>query len=388
MPLPPTIVVKKPLSQIKTIQELLSSEVAYKQLSSVIAKQLNPEQMMRVVANAVRVTPTLQKCDPMSFLGALMTSAQLALIPNTVLGHAYLVPFWSSRRKCYEVQLIVGYKGYIDLAYRSGKVLSVHADAVYDDDDLWDYEQGSLAHIRHRRGPREGQPTHAYCCAKVMHEGMTHPDVIFEVLTWADVLRTREKSQGWRKAVKDGKEAEHPWHESQYLNIMAAKTAVRYTANRGAMPMSIDYIHASSVDDQLIDYSQIALGEEEVPLIESEPEAPQDPQPEEAKAAEKEPVKRKGRPPKAKEPEAPKAEDAPPEDYVEQLASIEPDHDAILTHKIEMVMADVRECRRGQEIENLMGFYRDTLEEIEQIDGDAYNAMVENIANVKAGLPR
>jgi recombination protein RecT len=394
--LPATITIKKPLSQITDIKELMSSEVAYRQLSSVINKHLNPEQMMRVVANAVRVTPRLQQCDPMSFLGALMTSGQLGLIPNTVLGHSYLVPFWSGRRKTYEVQLIVGYKGYIDLAYRSGKVLSVHADAVWSDDPLWEYEQGSRAIIRHRRGPREGEPIAAYCVAKTIHDGMNQPEAIFEVLPWSDVMRARNKSQGWRQAEKDGKQAEHPW--SEHLPVMAAKTAVRYMANRGAMPMSIDYIHASSVDEQLIDYSQIALGEEDPVMIESSqdetvemevPVEPKTPEPEKAPA-------RRGRPPKAAAKAPMQANPAPADDGPRNAAetpSQEEVADAgdigsdIVAQKVNMVWGDVNEARNQKEVENLLKFYADTLDEISGRDAEGYERLMQNIADHKLTLP-
>jgi phage RecT family recombinase len=113
-----------PLRQVPSVKQLLINDHARDQLAAVAAKHMNPERMMRVVANAIRVTPKLQDCEPISFLGALMQCAALGLEPNTVLGHAYLIPFENSRKvggewvKVKEVQVIIGYKGLIDLARR------------------------------------------------------------------------------------------------------------------------------------------------------------------------------------------------------------------------------------------------------------------------------
>ena len=148
---------KKPLRQITEVRELLSNENARGQLAQVAAKHMNPERLRRVVANAIRTTPQLQDAEPLSMLGALMQCASFGLEPNTVLGHAYLIPFKNNRKQITEVQVIIGYKGFADLARRSRQVVSLHADVVYDDDELWSYEYGSNMHLRHKPGPRAGE---------------------------------------------------------------------------------------------------------------------------------------------------------------------------------------------------------------------------------------
>ena len=76
--------------------------------------------MMRSLANAARTTPKLLECDPMSLLGGLMSCAAMGLEPNTRSAIAYLIPFRNNRKGITEVQLIAGYKGYADMAFRSG----------------------------------------------------------------------------------------------------------------------------------------------------------------------------------------------------------------------------------------------------------------------------
>jgi len=100
----------KPLTQVTNVKELLWNDAAKTQLQQVAAAHMKPERMMRLMANAIRTTPKLSECDPMSLLGGLMTCAGLGLEPNTIMGHAYLIPFRNNRKNITEVQLVVGYK--------------------------------------------------------------------------------------------------------------------------------------------------------------------------------------------------------------------------------------------------------------------------------------
>lgn len=253
-----------PLRQVKKVNELLWNENARQQLAQVAAKHMSPERLMRVVANAIRTTPKLQEADPLSMLGALMQCATLGLEPNTVLGHAYLIPFDNKRKEITEVQLIIGYKGFADLARRSGQVVGLHADVVYDDDELWSFEYGSNMHLRHKPGPRNGKITHAYCHV-TMKDGQA-----FVVLPSAEILKIRNKSQGWISAKRFGKTAESPW--STHEDRMFAKTAVRALANRGEMPLSIEFMQAMDVDDVHVDYASYAKNPTAGPVIDADPE--------------------------------------------------------------------------------------------------------------------
>jgi len=246
-----TAIATKPLRQVKTVKELLFNEQAKGQLAAVAARHLNPERMMRVVANAIRTTPKLQECEPMSFLGALMTCASLGLEPNTVLGHAYLVPFKNSRKGTVEAQVILGYKGFADLARRSGQVVSIHGDVVYSDDELWSYEYGSDMHLRHKPGPQEGEKLCAYCHVTLV-DGQA-----FVVVPWSKVLKTRDASQGWKTAVRFGKTADSPWTTSE--DRMGAKTAVRALANAGEMPLSVEFQDALQIDDRASNFAAFAM---------------------------------------------------------------------------------------------------------------------------------
>ena len=79
-----------------------------KQMGGEIKKALpsvmTPERFTRIVLSALSTNPKLAETTPQSFLGAMMTAAQLGLEPNTPLGQAYLLPYWNSKANAYECQ--------------------------------------------------------------------------------------------------------------------------------------------------------------------------------------------------------------------------------------------------------------------------------------------
>ena len=243
-----TRIAEKPLRQVQTIQELLVNDMAKQQLQVVAATHMKPERMMRLMANAIRTTPKLGQCDPLTLLGSMMTCASLGLEPNTVLGHAYLIPFENRKKGVTEVQLVLGYKGMIDLARRSGHVVNIHADVVYEADEF-SFEYGSNQHLKHIPGVGRAKPTHAYCHAK-----LTDGEA-FIVLPYAEVLKVRDASQGYKAAIQYGKK-DNPWiaHEHQ----MARKTAVRALFNE--LPISIEKVSdALTLDDNKANFANFAM---------------------------------------------------------------------------------------------------------------------------------
>lgn len=164
---------------------------------------MSVERFQRILLTTVKTTPALLQCDPMSFLGAAMLSAQLGLEPGP-LGHSYFVPYGK------QVQFIPGYKGLIDLARRSGHITSIYAHAVRVGDEF-DYSLGLEQTLIHKPAAQRGDITHVYAVAKLRDS-----DPQFIVLTKEQVEAFRARS----KAAKSG-----PWVTD--WEAMALKTAVR-----------------------------------------------------------------------------------------------------------------------------------------------------------------
>lgn len=197
------------------------------QLAIALPRHLSPERMLRIATTSIRRTPKLLACNQQSLLGAIMQAAQLGLECDGVLGHAYLVPFKD------EVQLIVGYKGLIDLARRSGQLSTIYARAVHAKDQF-EYAYGLTERLEHipTREADPGDIVAVYAVARLKDGGTQ-----FEVMTAAEVAKIRERS----RAKDDG-----PWVTDP--EEMAKKTALRRLCKM--LPASVELARAVALDER------------------------------------------------------------------------------------------------------------------------------------------
>lgn len=144
---------EKPIAQKqKTIGEFLVDQK--KQIEAALPKHLNADRMLRIVMTEIRKTPKLKQCTLPSLIGSVIQCAQLGLEPGSALGHAWLIPYDINRKvgntweKTTECQFTLGYRGMIDLARRSGQVISLSAHVVYSNDQF-DFEYGLRETLRH-----------------------------------------------------------------------------------------------------------------------------------------------------------------------------------------------------------------------------------------------
>ena len=193
-------------------------------------------QLVRDAQTAIRETPRLADCDQASALGAFMTCAQLGLRPN-VLGQAYVVPYYDKRQRGYRAQLQVGYQGFIDLAYRSGKVTLIEARTVYEKDDFY-VEYGIAPKLQHRPY-LEGNPGQAVAYYGVAR--MTSGDYVFHVMSRFQAEQWRDKHASARN--RDG-EVVGPWRE--HFDAMAMKTQIRQLSKW--MPKDVSFATAVAAD--------------------------------------------------------------------------------------------------------------------------------------------
>lgn len=100
------------------------------QIKNALPANITPERMMRIALTALSKDAKLANSTPESFMGALLTSAQLGLECNTPLGQAYLIPY--QNKGVLETQFQLGYQGLIDLCYRTGQYKKIVARIVYE----------------------------------------------------------------------------------------------------------------------------------------------------------------------------------------------------------------------------------------------------------------
>ena len=221
------------------IISLLSRPDIKEQMALALPKHVTAERLARIALTEVRKNPKLMNCDQVSFMGAIMQCCQLGLEPGGALGHAYLIPFENRAKGITECQFIVGYRGMIDLARRSGQIVSLSARVVHLGDQFR-FCYGLDETIEHVPGPDAGQMTHVYAVAKLKDGGQQ-----FEVMTRADVEEVRNGSHGYKAAVKYGKK-DHPWMTN--FDEMARKTVARRLFKW--LPVSVELATAVSLDEQ------------------------------------------------------------------------------------------------------------------------------------------
>ena len=219
--------IAKRQSALQQAQSTLAQKIEQMkpEIARALPKHLNPDRVARIAVTVMRRTPQLAECTPESFLGALMTCAQLGLEPGP-LGHAYLVPYGR------EVTFIAGYRGLVELARRSGQVQSVSARVVRDGDEFA-YAFGLEPSLTHRPAGSDGAVTHVYAVIRYKDGGYD-----FDVMTVAEVNAVRARS----RASSSG-----PW-KTDYAE-MAKKTVLRRLLKTA--PMSVEYQQAVSNDEQV-----------------------------------------------------------------------------------------------------------------------------------------
>lgn len=205
-------VVKRPNERMLEVLDKMKGQIA-----AALPRHIKPEYLVRVIVTTCNKNPELYQAfaeNPASFLGAVMECSQLGLVPDGVLGMAYLIPRKNSRNSGRrDTVLQLGYKGLMDLAYRTGRVHFIKGETVFEKDHFeYDLAQMTIEH-RPAEGER-GQATHYYAVARV--EGVPFP--VFAVMSKADALRHRD-----RFAARKADNA--PWWE--HFDAMAEKSCVR-----------------------------------------------------------------------------------------------------------------------------------------------------------------
>ena len=242
------------------------------EIQRALPKHMDADRIARIALTAVRTTPKLLECDQMSFMAAVMQSAQLGVEPNTGLGQAYLIPYGK------QVQFQLSYKGLIDLATRSGQYKAIYAHEVYANDEF-SYSYGlnkDLVHVPSQEP--NGEPIGYYAVYHLKNGG-------YDFVYWTKE-RVDQHAQKFSQAVQKGWTS--PWKTN--YDAMAKKTVLKEVLKYA--PKSIELQKTVEADStikteinedmsQVIDVTDFSVVDE--PQNESQqetkaPERPEEPQ--------------------------------------------------------------------------------------------------------------
>ena len=255
-------IIKKTTGEIAARGKPVTLNDYIKKMQGEIAKALpsviTPERFTRMTLTAVNSNPELAKCDKLSFLAAMMSAAQLGLEPNTPLGQAYILPFKNNKKGITEVQFQIGYKGLIDLAYRSGEVELVQAQCVYEN-DTFECEYGIEPKLKHIPADKNrGELIKVYAMFRTKSGGYG-----FEVMSVEDI---KQHAQKYSKAYGS---QYSPWKTS--FEEMAKKTVLKRVLKYA--PLKSDFVRGITQDGTIkneLSDDMYSVPSEQVDIIDTE----------------------------------------------------------------------------------------------------------------------
>jgi len=201
---------------------------------------LKAERMIRVMRTEVSKNPKLNDHKiAMSVMGAMVQAAQLGLEIGSGMEQAYLIPF---KDTC---KLIIGYKGMIEIAYRSGKVSSISNHLVFKNDKFkfWVTQDGEFMNFEPDFKVDNGKPTPentlVVFAQATLSSGVvkTHPVRIWEI--------EQVRADSLSKCREDYQIASSPWTTN--WGAMALKTAIRRIYK--TLPKSVEMMQVERIED-------------------------------------------------------------------------------------------------------------------------------------------
>ena len=252
------------------ITAYLTGDAVKNQINQVVGGK-NGQRFISAIVSAVNTNPTLQECTNQSILSGALLGESLKLSPSPQLGHYYLVPF-NDKAKGKVAQFQMGYKGYIQLAIRSGQYKKINVIAVKEGElEYFDplNEEIKINMMIDKWDEREAAPTIGYYA-------------MFELVNGF------RKAIYWSKAQMEAHALNHTFWSKDF-DGMAYKTMLRQLISKWGI-MSIDMQSAIDADMAVIneDGSKDYVDNDDS-IIDAEPPQSAEPQPEPRQEAEKKP---------------------------------------------------------------------------------------------------
>lgn len=226
------------------------------QFARALPDHIPAERFTRIALTALRQTPALNRCTPESFLGALLTCAQLGLEPNTPSGEAYLIPYGNV------ATFVPGYRGLAKLAWQSGSIAEMYAELVHEKDHF-SFRKGLHRDLIHEPFPGEdaGKVIGAYAVVKMKDGGVAFDYWTIEAIRRHQQAHSKARSSkapadlaGWmdRKVVL-----------KQVLRLVPSSPLVTTAlANDGAVRTDLAFEAVDLIEEEPVDVSDAEVVED------------------------------------------------------------------------------------------------------------------------------
>ena len=205
-------------STLKLFNETLSNPRTQSYLESVLATKKN--SFVNNISSLVANNATLQACQPLSviYAGIKATALDLPLDPN--LGFAYVIPYANRKAGITEAQFQIGYKGFIQLAIRSGQYRTINVTEIKAG-ELKDFDLLAGEMTFEALPAREKLPTIGYAAFIRLTNGfektlyMTKEEVEAHAYEYSQTYKA-DKDKGWTSSQ---------W--SKHFDAMSRKTVLK-----------------------------------------------------------------------------------------------------------------------------------------------------------------
>lgn len=239
------ITVIKPAKAV-TFSTFMSSDAVKQKVNEIIGGK-DGQRFMTTIISAVSTNPNLAKCEHSTILSAALQGEALKLSPSNQLGHYYLVPYDDNKNHRMVAQFQMGYKGYIQLAMRSGQ---------YRDLDVMDIREGEykgkdkytgkpVIEFIEDDGTREDMPIVGYFVYFELLNGFR------KSLYWSRAKMEKHAMQYSKGYASDVKKGNQYTFWSKDFNGMAYKTMLRQLLSKWGV-MSIEMQNAIDSDMAVI----------------------------------------------------------------------------------------------------------------------------------------
>ena len=270
------------------------NSVPYQKMISQALKDRNTaNRFISSIVSAVATTPTLQTCTPKTIVSAALLGEALKLSPSPQLGQFYLVPFKQKEKRdkngrvvaeaCTNATFVLGYKGYIQLATRSGEYKHINAMPIKEGElvDYNPFDDEITLQYTDNEELRATLPTIGYYAMFEYHNGFKK--VMYwskdKMIAHAAAYSPAFSAEGL-KALESGKVPQNElWKYSSFwykdFDNMACKTMLRQLISKWGL-MSIEMQKAFDADGGVIgDNGEISFSDSEREKEEPQPQQPE-----------------------------------------------------------------------------------------------------------------
>lgn len=222
----------------------------------------NPKKAERYTAaimSAVATNPQLQNCEAKTILSGSLLAESLNLAHSPQLGHYYLVPFNNRKQGTTEAQFILGYKGYIQLAARSGNYKHINVMEIKEGElvSYNPFDEEIILNPIQDVDEREKTPTIGYYAMFEYTNGFKK--VIYwskaQMLAHADKYSKAFNKASYEKLLNGEIPDKDLWKYSSFwykdFDSMAKKTMLRQLISKWGV-MSVDMTQAIETDNSVI----------------------------------------------------------------------------------------------------------------------------------------